>query len=174
MGGDNALTLLDGTVLVILLIGLTRGIFIGMVRESFSMAGLGAAVLAARYGTPIAAEVLQELTRGAIGPGLAPWLAGTALGIGTIIAMTLISRVVQRGVRAAGLNWLDRSGGAALGLAEGVLVAILVVLGATFIFGREHPSIDGSRSVAVYDSIRSYMGEKIQSLPDLPDPSQLL
>ena len=60
MGGDNALTLLDGTVLVILLIGLTRGIFIGMVRESFSMAGLGAAVLAARYGTPIAAEVLLD------------------------------------------------------------------------------------------------------------------
>ncbi|MDG2334642.1 MAG: CvpA family protein [Myxococcota bacterium] len=174
MGGEGALTLLDGTVLVILLIGITRGIFIGMVRESLSMAGLGAAVLAARYGTPTASVALQELTQGAVGPGLAPWLAGSALGIGTIIAMTLISRVIQRGVRAAGLNWLDRSGGALLGMAEGVLVSILVVLGATLIFGREHPSIDGSRSVAAYDSIRSYMGDKIESMPELPDPSELL
>jgi len=52
-----------------------------------------------------------------------------------------------------------------LGAAEGLLVALLVVLGATFIMGREHPSIDGSHSVAVYDTVRSYLAEKTQSLP---------
>ena len=165
MGGQDALTLLDGIVLVIFLIGITRGIFIGIVRESFSMAALAAAVLAARYGTPIASGALEELSRGMVGPGLAPWLAGTALAIGAIIIMTLISRLIQRGVRAAGLSWLDRSGGAVLGAAEGLLVALLVVLGATFIMGREHPSIDGSHSVAIYDAVRSYLAEKTQSLP---------
>ena len=111
MANQETLTLLDGIVLVILLLGITRGIFIGMVRETFSMAGLAAAVLAARYGIPTVSGAIEEISQGAIGPSLAPWLAGTLLAIGAVSIATLISRLVQRGIRAAGLTWLDRTGG---------------------------------------------------------------
>jgi membrane protein required for colicin V production len=174
MGSTDSLTLLDGIVLVILLIGITRGIFIGLVRESFSMAALGAAILAARYGTEGFSAALEELSRGAIGPALAPWLAGAILGIGTIVIMTLIGRAVQRGVRAAGLTWLDRAGGGALGAAEGALVSLLVVFAATFIVGRQHPVVDGSRSLALYDAARSYLEEKADDLPNVAAPNDWL
>ena len=170
MANQETLTLLDGIVLVILLLGITRGIFIGMVRETFSMAGLAAAVLAARYGIPTVSGAIEGISQGAIGPGLAPWLAGTLLAIGAVSAATLISRLVQRGIRAAGLTWLDRTGGAALGAVEGLLVGLLVVLGATFVIGREHPSIDGSRSLALYDTAQNYWGEKAEDLPSIAAP----
>ncbi|HIG01574.1 MAG TPA: CvpA family protein [Myxococcales bacterium] len=170
MASQETLTLLDGIVLVILLLGITRGIFIGMVRETFSMAGLAAAVLAARYGIPTVSGAIEGISQGAIGPGLAPWLAGTLLAIGAVSAATLISRLVQRGIRAAGLTWLDRTGGAALGAVEGLLVGLLVVLGATFVIGREHPSIDGSRSLALYDTAQNYWGEKAEDLPSIAAP----
>jgi len=174
MGNEDSLTILDGIVLVILLIGLTRGIFIGLVRESFSMAALGAAILAARYGTQGFSTALEELSRGTIGPSLAPWLAGAILGIGTVVIMTLIGRAVQSGVRAAGLTWLDRTGGAALGAAEGVLISLLVVLAATFVVGRQHPVVDGSRSLALYDAARDYLGEKADKLPNVAAPKDWL
>jgi uncharacterized membrane protein required for colicin V production len=170
MASQETLTLLDGIVLVILLLGITRGIFIGMVRETFSMAGLAAAVLAARYGIPTVSGAIEGISQGAIGPGLAPWLAGTLLAIGAVSTATLISRLVQRGIRAAGLTWLDRTGGAALGAVEGLLVGLLVVLGATFVIGREHPSIDGSRSLALYDTAQNYWGEKAEDLPSIAAP----
>jgi uncharacterized membrane protein required for colicin V production len=170
MASPETVTVLDGVVLVILLIGIVRGAFIGMVREVLSMAGLVGAVLAARYGIPSAAAALEEISRGAIGPALAPWLAGIMLGIGAIVVATLISRLIQRGVRAAGLNWLDRIGGGLFGAGEGALVGLLVVLGATFIMGREHPSIDGSRSLALYDAAHGYLGENADDLPSIAAP----
>jgi uncharacterized membrane protein required for colicin V production len=174
MMNQESLTLLDGIVLVILLLGIARGIFIGMVRETFSMAGLAGAVLAARYGIPTVSSAIQGISGDAIGPSLAPWLAGTVLAIGAISVATLVSRLVQRGIRAAGLTWLDRSGGAALGAVEGLLVGLLVVLGATFLMGREHPSIEGSHSLALYDSAQSYWGEKANDLPSIAAPGDWL
>jgi len=165
MNAEYDVKLLDGIVLVILFLGITRGIFIGMVKEGFSMAGLGAAILAARYGTQPASYLLEDLSRGAIGPGLAPWLAGSVLAIGAIVVMALISRLVQQGVRAAGLTWIDRSGGALLGAAEGVLISLLVVLGAVFILGREHSSIENSQSLAFYDAAKDYLQEHADELP---------
>ena len=165
MSAEYDVKLLDGIVLVILLLGITRGLFIGMVKEGFSMAGLGAAILAARYGTQPASYLLEDLSQGAIGPALAPWLAGSALVIGAIVVMALISRVVQRGVRAAGLTWIDRSGGALLGAAEGVLLSVLVVLGAVFILGRGHSTIEDSQSLALYDAARNYLQAHADELP---------
>ena len=63
MNAEYDVKLLDGIVLVILFLGITRGIFIGMVKEGFSMAGLGAAILAARYGTQPASYLLEDLSR---------------------------------------------------------------------------------------------------------------
>ena len=54
MSEESALTSLDGIILAILIIAMARGLFIGLVRESFSIAALAAAVLAARYGTEMA------------------------------------------------------------------------------------------------------------------------
>ena len=167
----NSMSLLDGLVLVVLLLGILRGIFIGLVRECFSLASLGAAVLAVRFGLDVVEPWLLEIGRGAIGPSLAPWVAGAILVIGTVTLMTLVSRLIQRGVEAAGLSWLDRTGGAVLGAAEGALVGMLIILGITFAMGREHPAVEDSHSLALYDASRSYLGERVDELPSVAAPN---
>jgi uncharacterized membrane protein required for colicin V production len=142
---------LDIVVVAILTGAMLRGFFIGLVREAFSLGALGGAYLAVQLFTLPTADWLQEVSNGDIGPGIAPWLAGAGLAIGTITVVILLGRGLQRTVRAAGLNLADRFAGAFLGAAEGVLVAgILLVLGAEVI-GRDHPAFSETASLAAIE-----------------------
>lgn len=164
---DISLTWLDGAVLVVLVIAMLRGLFIGLIREGFSIASLAAGVLAARLFTAPAAALLVDLSEGQIGAGVAPWITGTVLAITTIALVALFGRVLRRGARLAGLSWADRVGGAALGTAEGVVISMVVVLGASWIVGRANPQIAASRSLEAYDLVRAFVDENRDALPDV-------
>ncbi len=163
------MTPLDGIVLTVILAALARGLFIGLVREGFSMVALASAVLITRATAPTAGVWLNERTGGQIGELAAPWVAGFVIALATAAAMGLVGRLARKGVRLAGLSWFDRVGGGALGLAEGVLVSALVVLGAVWIVGRDHPGVADSRSLATYDAMQSAVLERADELPDLPE-----
>jgi len=166
-------TQLDGIVLTVLLAALARGVFRGIVREGFSMAALAVAVLVTRATAGPAGVWLNTRTDGQIGAIAAPWIAGIIIAFFTAVFMGLIGRLLRKGVRMAGLSWADRVGGAALGLAEGALIAILVVLFAVWIVGREHPSVADSRSLAAYDEVQEVVRERADELPEMPDMPQL-
>jgi uncharacterized membrane protein required for colicin V production len=168
---DGTFTWLDGAVLGVLVIAMLRGLFIGLIREGFSIASVAAGVLAARIFTAPAAELLVELSEGEISAGVAPWIMGTVLAITTIAVVALIGRVLRRGARLVGLSWADRIGGAALGTVEGVVVAMVVVLGASWIVGRAHPQIAASRSLEAYDIVRTFVDENRGTLPDVAAPA---
>lgn len=161
---------LDGLVLGILLIAVARGFFIGLIRESFSMAALAGACLSMRYFTTPAADWLHRATAGQIGINIAPWIAGALIAISSAILVIVVGRWLRRGVRAAGLGWADRLGGGALGAAEGALVAALLLLGATWFFSETHPVLTESRSVVAYQEIRGYVQERSVELPDVAAP----
>jgi uncharacterized membrane protein required for colicin V production len=142
---------LDIVVAAIIAAAMLRGYFIGLVREAFSLGALGGAYLAVQLFTLPAADWLQEASGGDVGPRIAPWLAGAGLAIGTVLVVVLLGRGLQRTLKAAGLNWADRFGGAFLGAAEGVLVAgILLVLG-TEVLGRDHPAFSETVSLAAIE-----------------------
>jgi len=163
------MTLLDGIVGCVLLVALARGLYIGLVREGFSMAALAAAVIVTRAATGPAAQWLVDATDGQIGALAAPWIAGAAIALATVTLVGLAGRVMRRGLQLAGLSWADRVGGAALGLAEGSLVAVIVVLAAVWLVGREHPSVASSRSLAVYDQVQEAVAERVDELPEPPE-----
>jgi len=163
----GSITLIDGVVGTVLLVAVVRGVWIGLIRESFSIAALAAAVLAARYGAARGGAWLTEVTGGETGPFPPEWVAGTALAIGAAVTVAAVGYFVRRGARLVGLSWADRIGGGALGAAEGVVVAMLIVLGATFVVGRQHPVVSDSRSLAAYDALRSYVEEGADRLPDV-------
>ncbi|MBW2232856.1 MAG: CvpA family protein [Deltaproteobacteria bacterium] len=165
---DGTFTWLDGAVLVVLVIAMLRGLFIGLIREGFSIASVAAGVLAARIFTAPAAELLVELSEGEISAGVAPWIMGTVLAITTIAVVALTGRVLRRGARLVGLSWADRIGGAALGTVE---IAMVVVLGASWIVGRAHPQIAASRSLEAYDIVRTFVDENRGTLPDVAAPA---
>lgn len=168
---DSSFTLIDGIVATVLVVAALRGLFIGLIRESFSIASLGAAVVAARYGAEPVGAWLTDFTGGETGPVPPTWIAGAALAVGAAVGVAGVGYFVRRGARIVGLTWVDRLAGSALGAAEGVVVAMLIILGTTFAIGRQHPALSESRSLAAYDALRAYAEQRAPALPDVAAPS---
>jgi membrane protein required for colicin V production len=150
----------DLVVAAILAVALLRGLFLGLIRETFSIAALGGAIVVVRLFAAPAADWLLATTNGSVGPSAAPWIAGAALAIATVAGVAIVGRLLQRGARAAGLGWADRAGGAVLGSAEGLLVAglLLVILSAAI--GRDHPFVAGSRSITALEEVERLAAER--------------
>lgn len=162
----DSFSTLDAAIAAIMALGAARGLFVGMIREGFSIAAIGAAVLGARYGGAPVGAWLDKATAGEIGGGAGMWIGGIACAVFAGILVGTLGRYLRRGARIVGLGMADRIGGAAVGAAEGALVAAVVIVGATWAFGREHPAVYGSYSVAVFDEMRTAV--ETGELPDLP------
>jgi uncharacterized membrane protein required for colicin V production len=167
-------TVLDGAIFGVVLIGIARGVWIGLIRESFSIASLGTAVLATRYGIEPFAQMLQEVSGETIGPAASPWIAGAIIVVVTVSVMTFAGKFIRKGVTGAGLGFADRIGGGALGAAEGMIVGLLVVLFATVSLGTEHPAVEGSRSLDAFEKVTEYVQENADRLPDVAAPGDWL
>jgi membrane protein required for colicin V production len=144
---------LDVVVGAILGIAALRGLFLGLVREAFSIASLGAACITVRLFHEPVAGWLGAVSEGRIGPAVAPWLAGVLLAVLTIAIVVFAGRLLRRGVRWAGLGFADRAGGALLGAAEGALVAGILLVLAASLLGRTHPVLTESRSFAALEQL---------------------
>ena len=151
---------IDVVVAAILGVAMLRGLFLGLIREAFSIGALAGACVAVRLFARPAAEWLVEVTRGEVGPTAAPWIAGAALVIGAVAVVAFAGRLLQRGVRAAGLGWADRTGGALLGGAEGLLMAGLLLLILSATLGREHAFVVDSHSIAALERLEQLAEER--------------
>lgn len=163
-------SLLDGVALAIALVAVARGFFIGLIRESFSIAALGAACVGVSYGNRAAAAWLQQVTGGEIGAGAAPWISGAVIAITSVVIVGMVGRWIKRGAHAAGLGWADRLGGSALGAAEGALVVALIVVAASWVVGRDHPQIAHSRTLEAYDEVQDFVRSNAGDLPQVAAP----
>ena len=145
MGG-----VIDVVALVELGLAVLRGLWIGVVREAFSLAALAAAIFAFRaLRAPVADEIAM---RTHWDPLIAAAAAGGAVVVGALVFVTLVGALVRRLVSSAGLSFVDRIGGAVVGAAEGVLLVGLALFGATELLGAKDPLLSGSRAVAVFQS----------------------
>jgi uncharacterized membrane protein required for colicin V production len=159
---------LDMAIAVVIGIAVVRGAFVGMIREGFSIAAIGAAILAGRYGAESTGAWLNEASAGEIGGSAAMWLGAALCAVLGGIMVAAAGRWLRRGARMVGLGLADRVGGAAVGAAEGTLVASLMILGATTTFGAEHPAVYGSYSVALMEDVRTAV--ETGEFPDLDLP----
>jgi uncharacterized membrane protein required for colicin V production len=149
---------LDAVAAAVLGLALLRGVWIGGVREAFSLAGLAASVWVVRSwrlpaGAWLATHSPFEMTELA-----ARVVAAAGLGAGTIAVVAVLSRLVRRGVRGAGLGLVDRLGGALLGTLEGSIVAGALVYGGILLLGRDDEALAGTRSLAAFEWAESAVG----------------
>ena len=143
----------DVVVLLILAAAGLRGLLRGLIREVFSVLALAGAVLAVRlYTDPIASQ-LRELLDDRIGSTAAWALAAVLLAIVVIAVVALGGSFLRRGARSVGLGWADRIGGGVLGVAEGGLVAAVLLLLAVRFVGSDAPTLQGARSVAALEEL---------------------
>ena len=143
----------DLLALCVLSIAVLRGLFLGLIRESFSLAAIGAACIAVRWFAEPAAAWLEAASDGRIGALAAPWIAGAGVAIAAAAAVAITGRLLRRGARAVGLGLVDRAGGALLGAAEGSLVVAVLLVLATTLLGRNHPVFEGTRSLAALERV---------------------
>jgi uncharacterized membrane protein required for colicin V production len=149
---------LDVLAAGVLALAALRGIWIGAVREAFSLAGLATAVVVVRtwrvpFGRWLDAHGPFEVTALA-----AQLLAALALGVASLLAVALIGRVVRRGVRGAGLGLLDRLGGLLLGSAEGAVVVAALAVGLGALLGRDDEVLAGTRTLAALEATETALG----------------
>lgn len=150
MGG-----VIDVVALAVFGLALLRGLWIGVVREAFSLASLAAAVFAFRsLREPVADEIAM---RTQWDPLIAAAAAGGAVVIAALVFVTLVGAIVRRLVSSAGLSLVDRLGGGAVGAAEGLLIVGLALFGATEILGPRDPLFEGSRAVGF---VHSFLGRE--------------
>jgi membrane protein required for colicin V production len=161
---------LDVVALAVLSLAVVRGLWIGLVREVFSVGALAAACIAGRYGAHPAAAWLGEHAPLALDP-LAAVVGGAILSaLGAGLAVALAGRFLARGLRAAGLGLADRAAGAVLGAAEGALLVALLVLGAAALVGRDHPVLARSRALAAVQSAEAFVAGTGAARADVAAP----
>ncbi len=148
--------IVDVIALAVLAIAVLRGLWIGLVREVFSIAALAAAIFAFRaLREPVAAMIAE---RTPWDPLIATAVAGGIVVIGALFFVTIAGAVVRRLVGAAGLGAIDRIGGAVVGACEGALVVGLALLAVTEVLGPTDPLVAGSRALAIFERVQESVG----------------
>ena len=149
MGG-----VIDVAAFAVLGLAIARGLWIGIVREAFSLAALAAAIYAFRaLREPVAEEIAM---RTHWDPLIATAAAGGAVVVAALLFVTLVGAIVRRLVSSVGLSFIDRLGGAVIGAGEGVLLIGLAIFGATEMLGAKDPLFAGSRAVAIFESFTGH------------------
>jgi uncharacterized membrane protein required for colicin V production len=156
---------LDILAAAIVGIALLRGFSLGLLREAGSLVALLAAAAAVRLYAAPAGAWLARASGGGVPARIAPWVAGAALAAASLALVAWLRSRLQRGLRAAGFGLADRAGGALLGSAEGLLLVCLMVAALGWLLGRDHPWIEGSRSLHTLERL-----ELLAARSDLPRP----
>ncbi len=121
----------DAIILGIIAISMLFGVFRGLVREAFSLAGWVAAYIVARvFHAPLAAMLADVIST----PSLRLLVAWGGLFLATLLLAFIAAYMVMSLMDAAGLRGVDRCFGAVFGLLRGlVLVLALLVMAAPFV-----------------------------------------
>lgn len=163
-----ALGWIDRVSLAIVALAALRGLWLGLLREAFSIGALAAAFVAVKLWTDPASEWL--LAQAPFGLSLSDrqaQIAGGALvGLTAALVVVAIGGFVRKRVHATSLGILDRVLGGALGAAEGALVVAVVLIGVVAFVGPEHEVLADSRSVELLGRARLFADE----LPDVAAP----
>jgi membrane protein required for colicin V production len=117
---------LDWTFAVIVTISMIGAIMRGFFRELISLASLVVAVAVAAAAYPRAALWFEDLTKS---HEIALGLGFLVLFVGILLLGSLVSLLVRKLVKTAGIEWFDRFLGAVFGLVIGVLVDCVLLFG---------------------------------------------
>ncbi len=120
---------LDWVLVALLGISTVRGLFSGLVRGLFSLAGLALAVIVAGRFYPSLAQRLTFIAY----EDLAKVMAFILIGVGVLAIALILGAIFRRIMVNLSIGWLDALGGAALGFSLGaVACGALLALAARY------------------------------------------
>jgi membrane protein required for colicin V production len=169
---------LDWVILVVIGILVVAGLWKGLIRLVFAVLSVAVAVVLACLSTGIGTEALTPILRN---PAPAAVVAFVVVFVLLLVILGIVGRLLSKAVHVLGLGWVDRCGGAILGLA-----GALLIIGAAFLVielaGREgHPVVRESRlaplgtrvagtlSGALPGEVRDMIEKRREPLEDVED-----
>jgi membrane protein required for colicin V production len=121
------MTWLDYALIAVVGISALLGIWRGLVREVFALAGWVAAIAVAML---FAGEAARLIPAGFATPLVRTVIAFTVLFLAILMAVSLAGLLFTKAVRAVGLGLADRTLGGVFGFARGALILLVIVLAA--------------------------------------------
>ena len=144
------LTGFDYAVLVIVGLSLLIGLLRGAVKEVLSLVGWVAAFFVANMFASYLAASLTPLNNN---PALQTVTAYVVLFIATLLLVTLLKIALSELIKAMGLGGLDKLLGVFVGAARGVLIVLIIVLGAGMTTLPREPFWRGAVSAAWFETL---------------------
>jgi len=163
-----ALGWIDRVALGVVVVATLRGLWIGLLREAFSLGALAAAFVSVKLWTDPATGWLLEHAPFdvALSARQAHVVGGALVGLGAAFIVVAIGGFVCKRIHANGLGLFDRLLGGALGGAEGALFVAVALIGVVAIVGSQHDVLAGSRSIELLSRARLFADE----LPNVASP----
>ena len=156
------MSVVDIVIVVILLISLLVGLFRGFIREALSLFSWIASLWIAYTYATLGAQYLEPYIDQ---PPLRIVAAFAGIFIVALLLISIVSYLLYRLLSIAGISGVDRSLGTLFGLARGIIVVAILLLGATFMDFTSQPWWQGSLLVEYFnpiaDIIRSLLPEDI-------------
>lgn len=130
-------TLLDTSVLIVIILSILISLFRGFVREMLMIVNLIGAAIAARYIAPMMLPSFQNWVSAGRKPAekifgavpqdaMAMFLANACVFFGVFLILSLAGMAISGGVKALGLGPIDRILGIAFGALRGFLIVFLI------------------------------------------------
>jgi membrane protein required for colicin V production len=128
------MTLVDWTVVIIMLAAVIAGMAQGFFRSVCSLGGLvlGLGIASWNYGR-IAALLLPVVRI----PAVASTIAFLLIALLVMLAIGLIGNLLAKALKMIGLGWLDRIAGAIFGFFQGVVLVVVFILVIVAFFPKE-------------------------------------
>lgn len=163
-----------GVVSILVIVGLVKG----LIRVVFAVLSVVLAIVLAGRFTAVGSELLAPLLENRALAAVAGFVLVFVL---VLVIMALFGRALLKAVHVLGLGWVDRLGGALLGLATALLL-----VGAAFLLidlaGLDHHSLVRESTLAPYgsaiadrlgrvfpDSVHEMIRERRKNLEDVGD-----
>lgn len=122
----HSLGALDVVGLLVLLFFLVLGFAHGFVGQTARLVALGVGFLVARAGGPPLASSISSILP-VLGPPVRLGIAYALLALGVLLATALFAALARKALGSLHLSFLDRLGGAGMGLLTGALVHFAVL-----------------------------------------------
>lgn len=162
---------LDIIILLPIAFGLIRGFMRGFVRELTSIVGVIAGIVAAKIWAPEFAAKLMTVLEAP--DWLGQTLAYVLLFAGVALLFKVVSRIVQRFLKAISLGWLDKLAGGFFGAVKWALLLSVVlnmlIIPEQYVKIIKDDAKAGSKLYEPVKSVASTSWEKMKTyLPEIP------
>jgi len=152
-------TILDIGVIIITVLFLVRGVWVGFVRQLAFFLALVAGYLAAGRYYPFVSQYTIDWLKD---PQLRFVVTYSVLFLFTYVAIMLLGLGLKKVMQVTFLGWFDRSMGAVFGLAKALFVSTLIFMGLAGVFSATNPIIQKSYSSPYLMMSSRYMTSFIQ------------